>query len=208
MLCDGWVNEAVVDILMETQVYVVESTASLTAGQGDYVMDSNILLIKDVYVSSGGSNWTFDHVSPDQIIQYRTSSTIGGGPSRYFALNGADVLMLYPTPSSGDSLTLYYVPRPTALSDAPDDPSQASLGGIPSEWHKAIQWYALWQAGDYMDDDSSHNGQDYRQEYEAWLKRIKKERSRKGGRRIGAIVPGRRRRPSVAHDPSADVRYD
>jgi hypothetical protein len=45
----------------------------------------------------------------------------------------------------------------------------------------------------------------YRQEYEAWLKRVKKERSRKGGRRLGAITPGRRKRPFVPHDPSADI---
>lgn len=207
-LVDGWVNQAIVDILMETAVYVVESVATLTSGQGDYTMDSNILIVKDVYITSGGSTWTLDHVSPDQIIQYRTSTSVGGGPSRYFALNGADVLMLYPTPSAGDTATLYYVPRPTALSGSTDDPSSASQGGIPSEWHKAIEWYALWQGGDYMDDDSSQNGERYRTYYEGWLKRIKKERSRKGGRRIGAIVPGRRRRPFIPHDPSADVRYD
>lgn len=205
VLIDGWCNEAVLDILMETEVYVVESTATLTAAQGDYVMDSNILVVKDLFVTSGSQNYVFDHVSPDEIIQLRRSTSVAGGPTSKFALNGADVLMLWPFPATGDTLTFYYVPRPTALANATDDPSSASLGGIPSEWHKAIQWYALWQAGDYMDDDSSHNGQDYRQEYEAWLKRIKKERSRKGGRRLGAITPGRRKRPFVPHDPSADV---
>lgn len=198
-------NEAVVDVLMETQVYIVESTATLTDGQGDYVMDSNILIVKDVLVTSSGQNYIFDHVSPDEIIQRRAATNVSVGPSRKYALNGANVLMLWPSPSTGDTLTFYYVPRPTALANPADDPSSAALGGIPSEWHKAIQWYALWQAGDYMDDDSSHNGQDYRQEYEAWLKRIKKERSYKGGRRLGAITPGRRRRPFIAHDPSADV---
>ena len=207
-LIDGWVNQAIVDILMETEVYVVEATATLTDGKGDYTMDANILIVKDVYVTSGSTNWIFDHVSPDAIIQYRTATTVGGGPSRYYALNGSDILMLYPSPSAGDTLTFFYVPRPTPLSSASDDPSSAALGGIPSEWHKAIEWYALWQGGDYMDDDSSQNGERYRTYYEGWLKRIKKERSRKGGRRIGAIVPGRRRRPFVAHDPSADVRYD
>lgn len=204
-LADGWINEAVVDILMETQVYVVESTATLTSGQGDYTMDSNILIVKDLFVTSSGNNYTFDHVSPGEIIQRRASTSVAGGPTRKYALNGANVLMLWPSPSTGDTVTFFYVPRPTALANPSDDPSSASLGGIPSEWHKAIQWYALWQAGDYMDDDSSHNGQDYRQEYEAWLKRIKKERSHKGGRRLGAITPGRSRRPFIPHDNSADV---
>jgi hypothetical protein len=35
-LIDYWVNQAIVDILMETEVYVVEAQATLTAGQGDY----------------------------------------------------------------------------------------------------------------------------------------------------------------------------
>jgi hypothetical protein len=208
-LIDGWVNEAVVDILMETQVYIVESVASLTASQGDYVMDSNILIVKDVNVNSGGISYMFDHVSPDEIIQRRALGAGSNvvGPSRLYALNGADVLMLYPNPSAGDSLTFYYVPRPTALVNASDDPSSAALGGIPSEWHKAIQWYALWQAADYMDDDSSQQGERYRTYYESWLKRIKKERSYKGGRRLGAIVAGRRRRPLIPHDNSADYGY-
>jgi len=204
---DSWVNEAVLDILMETQVYIVESTATLTDGQGDYVMDANILIIKDVSVTSVGQSYVFDHVSPDEIIQRRVSTNIAGGPTRKYALNGADVLMLWPAPSTGDSLTFYYVPRPTALVNATDDPSAAALGGIPSEWHKAIQWYALWQGGDYMDDDSSQQGERYHTYYEAWLKRIKKERSYKGGRRLGAITPGRRKRPFVPHNPSTDTGY-
>lgn len=205
-LIDGWVNDGVSDVLTQTEVYVVESVATLTSGQGDYVMDSNILVVKDVFVTSSGQNYILTHVSPDEIIQRRAATNVAGGPVRFYALNGADVLMLWPSPSTGDSLTFYYVPRPTALANPTDDPSMASLGGIPPEWHNVIEFFAFWQAGDYMDDDSSQQGERYRSYYEAGIKQIKRERSRKGGRSLGPITPGRRRRPFVPHDPSTDLR--
>lgn len=171
-------------------------------------MDANILIVKDVYVTSSGISYILQHASPDEIIQRRVATQgTAVGPARFYALNGADVLMLWPTPSTGDSLTFYYVPRPTALSGPSDNPSSASLGGIPSEWHNAIEWFALWQGADYMDDDSSKQGERYRAYYEASIKQIKKERSRKGGRNLGPIIPGRRRRPMVGHDNSADLGY-
>lgn len=206
-LIDAWVNEAVNDVLTETQVYVAEGTASLTDGQGDYLLDTSMLAIKDVYFVSGGINYMLTHASPDTINQYRAATNIPQGPARFYAINGANLLMLYPSPSAGDSLKFYYVPRPTALSNATDDPSNTTLGGIPSEWHKAIEFYALWQGGDYIDDDSSQQGERYRQQYEAWLKRVKKERTKKTGRLLGPIIPGRRKRPFMPHDPSTDTGY-
>lgn len=207
VLVDSWVNEGILDLLMETQVYVTEASATLTAGAGDYLLDSNILEIKDVFCTSQAVNYILDHVSPDEIIQRRSATNIPTGPARLYAVNGANNLMIYPSPQTGDSLTFWYVPRPTALANPGDDPSSAALGGIPTEWHKAIELYALWQAGDYADDDTSQQGERYRTAYEAWLKRVKKERSYKGGRRLGAITPGRRRRPFAPHDLSTDTGY-
>jgi hypothetical protein len=204
---DGWVNEGVVDVLMETQVYVTEAVGNLTPGVGDMVLDPKVLVIKDVYVTSDSIQYILEKVSPDAIIQRRASTNIATGPARLYSLNGANNLMIWPAPQTGDSLTFWYVPRPTALQNASDDPSMPAFGGIPTEWHKAIEWYALWQAGDYADDSSSSNGQSYQQTYEGWLKRVKKERSYKGGRYLGAITAGRRKRPFRPHDPSTDTGY-
>lgn len=206
-LIDSWVNEGIVDILMETQVYVVEATSNLTAGQSDYTLDTNTLIIKDLFVTSNSVQYTLEKVSPDYIIQLRAATSIPTGPARFYAINGANNLMIYPTPQAGDVLTFWYVPRPTALQNIGDDPSSTSLGGIPTEWHKAIELWALWQGGDYVDDDSSQQGERYRNEYELWLKRVKKERSYKGGRRLGAVIPGRRKRPFQPHDNSTDTGY-
>jgi hypothetical protein len=206
-LIDSWVNEGVNDVLMETQVYVTESTSALTNGQGDYTLDPNILAIKDIFVTSGSVQYILSHVSPDEIIQRRSATSTTSGPARLYAINGANNIMLYPAPSTGDTLTFWYVPRPTALSTGTDDPSDSAHGGIPTEWHKAIELYALWQGGDYADDDSSQQGERYHQAYEMWLKRVKKERSYKGGRLLGSITPGRRKRPFAPHDPSTDTGY-
>lgn len=204
---DSWINEAIRDILMETQVYVVEGVANFTSGTSDYTLDSKILDIKDVFITSDGINYTLDKVSPDAIIQYRRGQNVATGPARYYAVNGANNIMVWPIPGSSDTMTFWYVPRPIELVNASDDPSDSSHGGIPTEWHKGIESYALWQAGDYADDSSSQNGLTYQQLYEKWLLKIKKERSRKGGRRLGAIVAGRRKRPFAPHDPSTDTNY-
>lgn len=203
-LIDSWANDAVLDILMETQCYVAEATATLTSGSGDYTLDSNILVIKDVFVTSDSQQGMLDHVSPDAILQMRSVGTVPTNPTRYYAINGANTLMIYPNPSSGDTMTFWYVPRPTAMSSASDDPSSSTFGGIPKEWHKAIELYMLWQAADYTDDSASQNGVQYLGQYDAWLRRVKKERNTKTGRNLGAAVPGRRRRPMVPHDNSAD----
>lgn len=208
LLVDSWLNEAVNDVLMETRCYIAAATISLPLAVGDLTLDTSILALNDVYSTSSGNNYQLDRVPPDYILQMRQGSVAVSGPLRYYALNGANVLMIHPTPSSVlDTISIYYVPRPTPMTVGTHDPSVNTYGGIPSEWHKAIELYALWQGGDYADDETSQQGATYFQEYQTWIRRIRQERDRRGGRRMGQIIPGRRRRTPVPHDPSADVYW-
>ena len=89
------------------------------------------------------------------------------------------------------------MPRPTALSATADVPSD-----VPAEFHKAIEFYALREAADYDDDQSSYLGRYYDQQYTAWITRIKKAIWQKGGSKLPvAQMKGRRRVPT---DPSQD----
>jgi hypothetical protein len=113
--------------------------------------------------------------------------------------------MVWPTPASSSSLTIYYVPEPTEMSSSTHDPSISTYGGIPTEHHKAIELYMLSECGDYDDDQTSAQGARYAQLYETEVLKIKRAQKFKGGRRLPPARPGSRSRARIAHSPSQDI---
>lgn len=205
-LVDRWINEGVVDVLVRTRVHVNCLDVDLIANTWKYNLDTDILAILDITVTDSGTGDTLmpQRTTAEDILWKRSR---GGddatSPMLYYALAGNDLLLVYPTPAAGDSLDVFYVPRPTALSISSQDPSTDTLGGIPTEYHKAIELYACWQAAEYTDHQPSRYGLKFQQDYEAWLVRIRKQARNKGGRYLGAARLGRRVR--VPRSPSADV---
>lgn len=168
---------------MDTACYV--ATATLTGGDGtngDYTLDSSVLEIVDIYDSNSSVAYGMERVSVGELAQLRRNSGVAAtSPTLYYALAGQNLLMFYPTPSASDTFTIYYVPVPTALSVSLDDPSTASLGGIPTAFHKAIEFYALSEAADANDDDTSKQGEKYFLMYQDQVKKIRRTLRRKGG---------------------------
>lgn len=193
----AWLNEGVVDVLLRARVNVNSATMSLSAGTSDYTLDSTTLAINDItYTSAAGTSGSLIRVTPEDILRFRTGTPATGATVRYYALNGHDLLMVYPTPSAADTLTIYYVPRPTALSSTSStahDPSSETYGGIPSEYHKAIELYALAQAAEFTDHKPSQYGARYKAEYEGKLLEIRRAMRHKGGRSLGPAIVGKRR---------------
>lgn len=196
-LIDGWVNEGVLDILTRTSCKVLPSDVSLTAGENDYELDANILSIVGAFVTTDGTDYWFERTTPAQIIDFRRNATSTSSPARWYAVAGANLLMVYPTPDSADTLTLYYVPAPAELATGTDEPSE-----IPAEWHRLVTLYALWRAADYDEDTSSAQGERYRQTYEQEMAKMRRAVSKKGGHRLApTIIPPRQKR-WVSPDPS------
>lgn len=202
---DSWCNEAVDQILLKTGCYVTTTTLALSANTKDYQLATGILDIQRVI---DADNVPLEEVAPDEIFDLRraastTSSTVG---LRY-AVDGANLFMVYPTPSAAATLTLYYVPRPTVMSAATHDPSSVSptnYGGIPTEFHKLIELYALAEGSDYDDDQTAEQGQRYRALFDRGIAEMRRHLSLKGSRKLPrARIGGTRRRP-IASDPSAD----
>lgn len=196
-LIDGWVNEGVTDFLLRTRLKVSPATMTLTSGEDDYTLPTGILQIIDLYTTSGGNSYRLERVTPFEILELRRASGSTDSPARRYAVAGSNLLMVYPTPDAADTVTLYYVPRPATLSSGSDTPSE-----IPSEFHKAIELFALAEAADYDDDQTSAQGQRYRDEYEKWVQRARRAVTLKGGSRLAPTQVGRRR--FVPHDSSAD----
>lgn len=210
-------NEAVVDMLLRTHVYVSSTTIALSANTSDYTLSSTILAIEDIYLTSGGANYRVKRLATTDLINLRLFS-VTTSPVQMYALSGANLLLVYPTPAAADTLNVYYIPRPTALSAVGDDPSSASLGGIPSEYHPGLELYMQWKAADAFDDGSSSNGETYRRYYlgdptappgteQRWgfINTMKRDIRVKAGKHLGAIlIPPRGRRVYVPN-PGIDT---
>lgn len=213
----GWTNDAVVDVLLRTHVYVAATTVALSANTSDYTLSSTILAIEDIYLTSGGANYRVKRLATTDLINLRLFQ-VTTSPMQMYALAGANLLLVYPTPAQADTLNIYYVPRPTALAAGGDDPSDASHGGIPSEYHYGLELYAMWKAADAFDDSSSSNGETYRRLYlgdptappgseQRWgfIGTMKRDIRVKAGKHLaGVLIPPRGRRIYVPN-PGVDT---
>ncbi len=189
-------NEAVRDFLLETGVKVVAANASLTASTWEYTLDASVLTIKGAYVD-GSTDSHAEQVSPETLRTMQiASSATQTGVTLYYALEGNDLLLVYPTPSEAATLKMYVVQKPTEMSSDSHDPADATYGGVPSEHHPALLAYMYWHLASQDDDASSAQGERYEKRYEKLCKRARKVTNMKGNVRAPrAIVGGRRRFP-------------
>jgi len=208
-LVTQWLNDAVRDILLRTRCYVACATMTLTAGTANYDLDTTMLTTLEVYITGAAdsTDYRLQQVSPAEIVDFR----VGGGqsttgtPVSYYAINGSNLLMVYPTPAAADIVNLFYVPKPTEMSSAAHDPSTATYGGVPTEFHPCISMYALWRSADLDDDASSDQGKDYWDKYMEMIRQAKKIVNTKGGSSLSPVRLKRRNRRPWARVPSADV---
>ena len=179
-------NRAVVDILLKTHVYIQIGDVALTSGVAEYRMDTNVLAIDDGSGSTPAGIGHYTVVGLDEMIQRESVGIVSPTFRKVLAFEG-DLLIVDPVPESDESLTFYYVPRPTAMSDDGNDPSSSAYGGIPVEHHDAVIEYMSWRASMYEGASSPLKPQEYRVSYLGMLKDIQTARRRMRGRRI--VVP-------------------
>ena len=184
-LLDGWVNESVVQFLLRTKANAQAAALSLTAGEGDYVLDTDIIAMRSAWIepANGLQEIPLRETSPDEIVAYRRYQGVSGDPSaRLFALQGSNVLMLFPPPGdSTDVLHIYYVPRPAAMSTTADTPAATANGGVSEEFHPILENYVKWKAAEYANNGPSQLGQMWKAEWEAGLVQVRVANTRKGG---------------------------
>lgn len=196
-LIDLWVNEGVTDVLMRTECRMRSATMTLTAGTNDYTLDTSIMKIYDAYVTVSGIAYWLEVCTVDDMLAMRRTTTANVSPAQFYAVGGADLFMIYPTPATADTVNIYYVPRPAVLSVSSDTPSE-----IPSEFQKAVEFYALREAADMSDDQSSQGGATYQAIYEQWLRRINRWVWMKGNHRLPRASVRRNRATIPFHDRS------
>jgi hypothetical protein len=207
-LMELWANEGVRDVLIRTHCFVDFGTMTTSANEGNYDLPTPILSVKKLQIRDlNGDPTELRRVSVEEIFDYRERVTAASTqlPSRY-SVQGSNMLLLSPTPNSTYTINVYFVPLPTELVEDTDSPSVQEFGGIATPYHKAIEYYMLWQAGDHTDDQSSAQGERYKQLYEQMISLIRGHNIRMGGPSVPPFrIPGY---ISISpRDPSTDLGY-
>jgi hypothetical protein len=200
-LMQKWANDSVIDVLLETHIYVSTFTQTLTAGTSEYQLSSSILVIVDGKGTTSAFIGPYEVVSMAEMFEIQAISPVGSA-RKIIAIEG-NLLIVSPTPDTGESITFYGVPRPTALvasglgttSEDAHDPSQTTYGGIPAEYHRANEYYMLWRGAEYDDKRSMPYGkgaaQGYLDQYRSECNSIRKHKRNRAGRQThGFRAPG------------------
>lgn len=199
----GWINTIYQDVANETRCLRASGTATLTSNVSEYLLDPKILHIELITVTPVGGTQGFP-LKEAQLIEIQNCRATGSGaasPSRKYCLEPMNTLELWPTPSTGDTITFWYSYLPSALSADGDttllpEPHAANL----------LQYGALVQAAEFKRDIMMLG--DYQSQYATAMQDFQKYLNRKAGAYPGAFPTWTGQRPFAPHDPSADIPWD
>lgn len=187
-------------MLEDTHCYVKRTDYTGWDGTStDYTLDPGILDIHELYVASAGTVYTLERLSLTSMLEKRRTGQPSGSPVQFFCVNGGNLLLFYPTIGASDTLTVYFVPVPTALANPGDDPSNNTYGGIPQILHRAIFYFACRELASYDDDQTSGQGQRYTDWYNAEITRYHKIIRERGGTRNARAIVNEKRRKRLYH---------
>lgn len=191
---DALANEAVIDVLSRTRVYVRDANIPLQTGTTEFDVDNDPIL-KLHRMERGGN--PLQEQSLDRLDSYG-----------YFWA-GYNRFMLGLPAAAGEMIHAHYTPYPTAMTTDADDPALPSFGRIPPQFHIALINYMCWYAADRAGDEQVGRGERYRIYYEGQdamgglgsnLGRIKLATNQRGG-----VTRVARYRETLASD--VDSRY-
>ena len=205
VLVDQWINEGIVELLLRTHCTVEAGSMATTASTWQYQLDTGILAIRDLWKEdTAGAIEPTVRLSEQEILDLHRSATSSTSANLRYATTGSNLLLIWPTPTAAYTIKLLYVPRPTSMTATTHDPSSATYGRIPSEFHKAIEYYALWQGAEYDENQGSQGGERFRAMFENYLATIiRPAMKRKGGAELPQVrrKSWRGRRTSLAREP-------
>lgn len=194
-LIDSWINEGVREVLIRTYCYVAAADVQTTIDEWQYDLSQNVMVIKNLWRDGGDR---MERVSAEELIDLRRTSGSGSSSTLRWAFEGANMLLLWPTPTAVYDLDFLYVPRPTEMSFDSHDPSNATYGGVPVELHKGIELWALANASDHEHETTTQRGISYLAQFDEWVRRVARPyMNRRAGdlprARVGrrALIPSR-----------------
>lgn len=190
-LMQRWYTRGVKDFLIKTRCYVDIGQMQLQANNTDYRIDSSVLVVDNITLpDTTGNPYPLEIVNMIDLLPYLGATVAPGAPTKA-AIEGT-LMRVAPAPSSIVTLTYVYVPKPTEVAaDGTTtydtiDPSTATYGGVPDEYHEGILAFMAWKAADYDDKTTALRVQDYRKGYEGLCTDTRKQHRRKSGRGMHA----------------------
>ena len=201
-LIDGWVNDAIEQFNRETKMNVIKASMSVTADQADYTLPTSILAMQALwYAPADAQSALLVPLAPEVLIERRLVMTGEETPPRYYAIAGANTIMLWPTPTdNSETIHILYVPRHTALAATADTPSASANGSVPEEYHATLEAYAKWKACEAEDHRPSQFGRTFHDEWMAGLGQARADAKRKAGVQMPQVIVGRpRHTPAVGN---------
>lgn len=200
ILIDHWLNEGYEQTVLRSRCSVAPGTVTLTSGQDSYTMDTAIMALLEVDNQVSSTRYTMEQITLTEMLKKRRATSTA--PARYWAVRG-NLIEVYPTPGTGETLNIWYVPRPTALSASSDSPT-----AVPYEFHKLIELYACAEGGEYTQHEASQFGSYYRGLFEKGLMEMNRALNRKAGTRVPrAKVGNPDNKLTMPSTPSQDVSY-
>jgi len=197
-----FINDGYIDVCAQCSLGETNATKNLTSGQTKYSLTSDfsltgVLRINELRYIQSGATANFSIVpaaSMREVLDLNSAAVTGW--TRAYAFEGADTLLLAPSPATGDTITIYYTPSPTALSGGTDVPS-----AIPSQYQeRLLTSYGAWRLAEGENGDLAES---YHQKYNAYLAEfktwmVKRQANTARGMTVG--YPSRPRQPF--HDRS------
>lgn len=197
-----WVNQVYAEVSVETEAVQETGTMALTANTSTYTIDSAIARIKQMYVTPSGQGASRPLVptSLEQILEWDANNGTSAqtGSVTHYALVGIQKIRFWPTPTTADTITVYYVKLPTALSATSDVPvlqepyvTECLVNG------------ACFKAAVFLKDPDAAL---FKQLYDTSLRNLRGHlRRREGGMTKQFRVT--RGDTVIPHDPSTDIRW-
>ncbi len=200
LLLQALANEGVVEVLINTRCNVDVGELTLVAATNNYRLDSTVLAILERTITT--SYAPLNIVSAADMYDMRRGQNVSS-PARYLASEG-NLLMVYPTPTQTEIITFLYVAKPTLMTADGNDPALITYGGIPIEYHRAIEYYMLWQGAEYDDKAAPQKPVEYMEMFEKECGKIRKRHRAKGGR---GFTPARVGYPGSINYPKRNDVY-
>ena len=183
-------NAAVVETLLRTHCYVDIGEMTLISGTAEYRLDSNVLAVDDGRGSSPAGIGNYKLISLEEMIRRQSAGYVAPSARQVCAFDG-DLLVVSPTPADSSTvLRFYYVPKPSPMTQDTDDPSTASFGGIRTEYHRALEYYMLWQAAEDVEKKSPLGPEDYFNIFQGECKLIRDRKWALAGRKLAPAQIG------------------
>lgn len=194
-------NAVYADVCITNEVTVAKTAVSPTAG-GTYTLASTVVRVKDLQVLVGNVTYRTMIWQPlDQILMYRYAATNSPetGPPLYYCITGQKDLEVYPNFQGNETLNIWAVTAPTALSAVGD------VTILPEPYgSRCLIYGALSELADFT-KDLLVGMAGYDVKYQQWLMKLRTHLNRSKG--VNASKQFESPSPSfIPHDPSTDDR--